>query len=100
MNFTNIFGFIATITTIIGLLPQVYKTYKTKSAKDISNIMLYNYLICSISWIIYGLLSSSSFVVYSNIIGLITSLIMILQKRHYDAEYIFSKYKIYIMLKW
>lgn len=86
MNFANIFGFIATITTIIGLLPQVYKTYKTKSAKDISNIMLYNYLICSISWIIYGYLSSSSFVVYSNIIGLITSLIMILQKRNYDAE--------------
>ena len=85
MNFTNIFGFIATVTTIIGLLPQVYKTYKTKSAKDISNVMLYNYLICSISWITYGILTDSSFVVYSNVVGLITSLVMIFQKRYYDA---------------
>lgn len=85
LNFINIFGFVATITTIIGLLPQVYKTYKTKSAKDISKIMLYNYFICSISWIIYGLLTESSFVVYSNIVGLLTSLIMIFQKRYYDA---------------
>ena len=85
MNFIYLFGLIATITSFIGLLPQVYKTYKVKSAQDVSMLMLSNYLICSIAWIIYGSLTDSSFVVYSNIVGLIVSLISILQKRYYDA---------------
>jgi MtN3 and saliva related transmembrane protein len=85
MDYLNLFGFIATVTSIIGLLPQVYKTYKIKSAHDVSMAMLYNYLVCSTAWIVYGLLTYSKFVVYSNIIGLITSLVSILQKRYYDA---------------
>ena len=85
MNVINIFGFIATITSIVGLLPQVYKTYQTKSAHDISMIMLINCLICAMSWIVYGIYTSSDFVVYSNIMCFITSLILIFQKRHYDA---------------
>lgn len=87
MNFIeNFFGTIALVTSIIGLLPQIYKSFKTKSTNDISMIMLLNYLICSISWIIYGTYTKSDFVIWSNIIGLITSLISIFQKRYYDKQ--------------
>ncbi|MDO4975500.1 MAG: SemiSWEET family transporter [Alphaproteobacteria bacterium] len=87
MNFIeNFFGTIALVTSIIGLLPQIYKSFKTKSTNDISMIMLLNYLICSISWIIYGTYTKSDFVIWSNIIGLITSLIAIFQKRYYDKQ--------------
>lgn len=82
----NIFGTIALITTLIGLLPQVYKTYMTKSAGDLSMLMLINYFICSIAWIIYGNATESSFVTYSNYCGLLTSIILILQKFHYDKK--------------
>lgn len=85
MEIANIFGFIALITSFIGLAPQIYKTFKTKSARDISFLMLYNYLICSVSWIIYGYQTNSEFVIYSNIVGSITSIISIMQKKHYDA---------------
>jgi MtN3 and saliva related transmembrane protein len=81
----NLFGTIASITSFVGLLPQIYKTYKTKSAADISMLMLANYLVCSLAWIAYGLTTDSLFVVYSNVIGLISSIISIIQKRHYDA---------------
>lgn len=87
VQIVDIFGFIALVTSFIGLVPQIYKTFQTKSAKDISFLMLYNYLICSFSWIIYGLYTASGFVVYSNVVGLITSLISIMQKKYYDAKY-------------
>jgi len=80
----KIFGIIACITTIIGLIPQVYKTYITKSAGDISMLMLINYFICSIAWVIYGYSTESSFVTYSNYCGLITSIILIWQKLKYE----------------
>lgn len=84
MNVVDLFGIIATITSFVGFIPQVYKTYKTKSAHDISNVMLYNFLVCSISWIAYGLYTGANFVVYSNVAGLITILISIFQKKYYD----------------
>lgn len=83
---SNIFGTLALITSIIGLLPQIYKSYKTKSTNDISMLMLINYFICSVSWIVYGFYTESQFVVWSNIVGLITSFISIFQKYHYDNK--------------
>ena len=82
----NISGLIASITSIIGLTPQIYKTYKTKSAQDLSSLMLWNYFICSLAWIVYGTYTGSNFVTFSNVIGLISSIISILQKRHYDPK--------------
>lgn len=80
------FGYLAVVTSLIGLLPQVYKAYVTKSTHDISMLMLMNYLVCSIAWIVYGLCQHSVFVVASNVAGLVISIISIIQKRYYDAN--------------
>jgi MtN3 and saliva related transmembrane protein len=82
----SFFGTIALITSLIGLLPQVYKAYVTKSTQDLSMMMLINYLVCSIAWIAYGCYQGSYFVVWSNIAGLGISLISILQKIYYDRK--------------
>ncbi len=81
----NLFGTIALITSLIGLLPQIYKSYKIKSTHDISMLMLVNYLVCSIAWVVYGLCQGSSFVVLSNVVGTAISIISIAQKSYYDA---------------
>lgn len=81
----EILGLLALATSIIGLLPQVYKTYTIKSAHGLSMIMLINYLICSVSWIGYGLYQGSLFVVLSNVAGFIISVTLIAQKYYYDA---------------
>lgn len=91
MDIINISGLIASITSIIGLMPQIYKTYQIKSAKDLSMAMLANYLICSLAWIVYGFYTSSSFVLYSNVIGLLSSIISIIQKIYYDKLQSISK---------
>jgi MtN3 and saliva related transmembrane protein len=84
--FIDFFGSLALITSIVGLMPQVCKMARTKSAKDVSMIMLINYLICSLAWIFYGFFTDSKFVVLSNIAGLVTSLVLIWQKIRYDRK--------------
>ena len=82
----DVSGYVALVTTIIGLMPQIIKTYRTKSAKDLSSIMLWNCLICATSWLIYGLIVKDKMVTISNVIALFTSLILIALKRKYDKS--------------
>ncbi|MGL9759027.1 MAG: SemiSWEET family sugar transporter [Wolbachia sp.] len=86
INIEECFGFIALITSLIGLLPQVYKAYVTKLTRDVSMLMLVNYLICSLSWLIYGVCQGLAFVILSNVAGLAISIISIIQKCYYDAK--------------
>ena len=82
----DLFGYIALITTIIGLMPQIYKTYKTKSARDLSSLMLWNCFVCASSWLIYGVIVKDKMVTISNILALGTSIVLIFQKRKYDSN--------------
>ena len=86
VSIENFFGTLALITSLIGLLPQVYKAYRTQSTQDVSLIMVINYVVCSVAWIVYGLYQGSSFVVWSNIAGLIISFICLTQKIYYDRK--------------
>jgi MtN3 and saliva related transmembrane protein len=84
MNIGAAFGVIALVTSIIGLLPQSYKAFKTQSTHDVSMTMVINYLLCSLAWVGYGISIHSMFVFLSNFICAISSIILILQKKHYD----------------
>lgn len=83
---TIIFGFIASFTSVISLLPQIIKSYKTKSVDDISLGMIINFVICSISWVVYGLLTKSNSVWITNIIMSIFSIIMLVLKIKYNRN--------------
>ncbi len=76
-------GFIAFFTSCISLIPQIYRTYKTKSVEDLSTIMLWNFFISSFSWIIYGILIDSVSVYLTNIFMGITSIFMLVLKFKY-----------------
>ncbi|MDR2598473.1 MAG: hypothetical protein LBC25_02020 [Holosporales bacterium] len=84
----NFLGGIASITTVVGMVPQVYKSFKTKSTNDISMAMLLNCLICSVSWAVYGLfyMRGDRYVVLSNIFGTVVACISIWQKYRYDRS--------------
>ncbi|MDR2458596.1 MAG: hypothetical protein LBD43_00670 [Holosporales bacterium] len=77
------FGGIASVTTIVGLMPQIYKAYKTKSMEDVSTMMLVTSFTCSVSWMVYGMLTHSTYVAMSNVICILTSTISLYQKRKY-----------------
>jgi MtN3 and saliva related transmembrane protein len=79
----SFFGFVASVTTVIGMVPQVWKAYRTKSVDDISMVMLVNCMVCSVSWMAYGALSRSVFVFWSNVFSVFVSAVAIHQKRRY-----------------
>jgi MtN3 and saliva related transmembrane protein len=86
MNIVNISGFVGSVCSAIALTPQIYKIYKTKSVNDISLLMLFNYLLCSVSWMIYGIYISSNFIIFSNIVSFLCTSILITQKKYYDNK--------------
>lgn len=58
MNTATIFetmGFLGNAFLILGYLPQIYKTYKTKRAEDISLLMWITYLLGEIMLLIYAI---------------------------------------------
>lgn len=83
---TDILGFLAALTSTISLLPQIYKTYQSKSATDLSYLMLLNFLLTSLLWVSYGFLINSRAVWGANIIMLIFSLLMLWLKYQYDTK--------------
>lgn len=81
--FIFIIGTLACLTSTISLVPQIYKSYKTKSVEDLSSIMLWNFCICSILWIVYGFTTESATVWITNVIMLVCSIILVVFKVRY-----------------
>jgi MtN3 and saliva related transmembrane protein len=85
MTAVDILGYSAGAITSLTFLPQVIKTWKEKSAKDISLLMFLIAATNEIMWIAYGaLLNPVNWVIIStNTIVLALSCIMIFLKLRY-----------------
>ena len=64
----EIVGYLGGIFIMISFVPQVIKSYKTKSVEDLSVWMIVATFIGTVFWIIYGYLIKSSPVLVMNII--------------------------------
>ena len=74
------YGYIAALLTTIAFLPQLIKTFKTKSANDVSLVMLIMFMTGLVFWIIYGWKANAIPVLLANITTLIlNSSILILK---------------------
>jgi MtN3 and saliva related transmembrane protein len=71
MDYTEMIGLTAGSLTTIAFLPQVFKTWRSRSAKDLSLVMFL--LFCSgvALWLLYGVLINSFPVIVSNAFTLI-----------------------------
>ena len=87
MNYIDVFGFLAALLTTIAFLPQLYKTWQTKSADDVSIIMLILFITGLICWIIYGLKINSIPILVANLITLIFNLSILILKVTYSKTY-------------
>ena len=85
-NYIDLFGFSAASLTTIAFLPQLYKTWKTKSAEDVSLITLILFLTGLLCWIIYGLKINSIPILVANIITFIFNLSILILKIIYRKE--------------
>jgi MtN3 and saliva related transmembrane protein len=83
MDFITILGLVAATLTTFSFLPQLLKTWRTKSAKDVSYIMLISFNIGIFLWLIYGLYLSALPIILANLITLIFNLIILWLKIRY-----------------
>jgi MtN3 and saliva related transmembrane protein len=76
----EIVGIAAGVLSCTTFIPQVIKTYRSKSTKDVSLVM---FIIASVStsmWLAYGILINSFSLIFTNAIVLFLSLVMIYLK--------------------
>ena len=81
--YIDLFGFLAAFLTTIAFLPQLYKTWQTKSADDVSLIMLILFITGLVCWIIYGLKINSMPILVANIITFIFNFSILILKITY-----------------
>ena len=80
----EILGYISATITTIAFLPQIIKTFKTKSAKDVSMGMFILFTTGVFLWIIYGILTNTMPVLIANAVIFCLSLTQIVLKIKYD----------------
>ena len=80
----DIIGYLGGIFIMISFVPQVIKSYKTKSVKDLSIWMIIATLIGTSFWITYGILIKSKPVMVMNVIFLFVVVYQLFLKIKYE----------------
>lgn len=84
MTGVQVLGYSAGFITALTFLPQVIKTWKEKSAKDISLYMFVIAFINEIMWLAYGILRNDWVIISTNAVMLVMSGVMIMLKLKYN----------------
>ena len=79
----DILGYIAATLTTIAFLPQVLKTWRSRSAKDVSLVMMITFSIGVFLWLLYGLAIQAMPVILANATTLILALLIVILKIKY-----------------
>lgn len=74
MAFIDTLGIVAGTLTTIAFLPQMWKTWQSKSAKDVSLIMLITFMSGLLLWLIYGFYLNALPIILANGITLVLNL--------------------------
>jgi MtN3 and saliva related transmembrane protein len=73
MDIIKVTGLVAGTITTISFLPQAIKTWKSKSAKDLSLGMFLIYCIGIALWLVYGIIISDIPLIVANAFTLLLS---------------------------
>ena len=79
----EIMGLIAALLTTASFVPQVYKTWKSKSADSLSLTMYIVFFIGVILWLLYGIHLNSLAMIIANSITAVLALMLIVFKFRY-----------------
>ena len=79
----DLFGYAGMLAGVSFMLPQVYKSWRTKSVEDIAWGMLSLLTLNNVSWFLYGFLLGSIPLMLTNGIGLVVIVTQIVFKIRY-----------------
>lgn len=83
MNY-ELLGFIAGVFTTFSLVPQIYRVYKLKSAREISLAFTLCMAFGNLLWLTYGLLSGLLPLILWNLISFCLAAALVVAKSRYD----------------
>jgi MtN3 and saliva related transmembrane protein len=83
MDFITLLGLAAATLTTIAFFPQMIQTWRRKSAKDVSYIMLITFMSGLFLWLIYGIILGALPIILANGITLILNFIILWLKIKY-----------------
>ncbi len=75
MDFYQLLATIAGLLVVVAGLPQAYKMYRAKEAKDVSPMMFGLFFVAQAIWLIYGLHLGDLPIIISNIGALLATMI-------------------------
>ena len=80
----QLLGLIAGTCTTIAFLPQVIKTWKSRSAKDLSLGMFSIFSLGVLLWMVYGFLVQDVPVIAANVVTLMLACTLLVFKLRYN----------------
>ena len=83
MDVYEILGLIAAGLTTASFVPQVYKTWKSKSVESLSLTMYIAFFIGIVLWLIYGIHLDSLPMILANSVTAVLALLLIIFKFRY-----------------
>jgi len=83
LQWLDILGYVAGMLVVISMLPQVIKSFRTKSTTDISIARSIIYAVGVILWTTYGIILQNSPLTVMNSVGAILGVIMLILKLKY-----------------
>lgn len=86
VNFTTVLGLVAGILTTIAYLPQLIKTWRSKSADDLSWTMLIVLCIGISLWLVYGVSVHDLPIIAANIVTFVFAGIILVLKIRYRSS--------------
>lgn len=75
--FWKIIGFSAAALTMFSFIPQIIKSLRSKSVKDVSPVTLFQLSAGVSLWVVYGIHQKDIIIITANIITLTTLLVLI-----------------------
>ncbi len=79
----NLLGLVAGTLTTIAFVPQLLKTWQSRSAKDVSLVMMITFCVGIFLWFVYGLCIQATPVIVANFVTLILGLLILILKIKY-----------------
>ncbi len=76
----EIFGFIGGTLICSAMVPQVWRLFKLKSAREISLFFTIMLLVGGIFWLTYGIVQTRPSIIYANTVSFVLASLMLIAK--------------------
>ncbi|MCX6677011.1 MAG: SemiSWEET family transporter [Methanothrix sp.] len=73
----ELIGSSAAVLTMFGFVPQILKIYKTQSVADVSLVMLLQFCLGMLLWLLYGLHIRDNILIVANTVSFLSLIVAI-----------------------